>query len=62
MIGKQSDFDSGALVALITKQKPPEMFSSVHELVRQDNIPWLVEAGSAFTNLGKEAEEGSTLK
>ena len=53
---------AGTLVSLITKPKQPELLSSVHELVRQDEMPWLIEAGSGFTNMGNDAEEGTTLK
>ena len=53
---------AATLVSLITKPKQPELLSSVHELVRQDEMPWLIEAGSAFTNMGNDAEEGTTLK
>ena len=55
-------FASAALVSLITKPKHPELMSSVHELVRQEEIPWLIEAGTAFTNMGTNAEEGTTLR
>ena len=47
---------------MITKPRQPELLSSVHELVWQDEMPWLIEAGSAFTNMGNDAEEGTTLK
>ena len=50
------------LVSLLTKPKQPEIFRSVDELVRQDNIKWIIEAGSAFVNMGEDAEEGSTLR
>ena len=53
---------TGTLVSLIAKPKPPKMLSSVHELVRQDEMPWLIEAGSAYTNFGVDAEEGTTMK
>ena len=57
-----SNFPAATLVSLITKPKHPELLSSVDELVRQDEIPWLIEAGTAFTNMGVNAEEGTTLK
>ena len=51
-----------ALVSLITKPKEPNLINSVDELVRQDEILWLIEAGSAFVNFGMDAEEGTTLR
>ena len=50
------------LVSLIAKPTEPDLIKSVDELVRQDEILWLIEAGSAFTNFGMDAEEGTTLK
>ena len=32
------------------------------ELVRQDKMKWIIEAGSAYVNVGEDAEEGSTLR
>ena len=53
---------TATLVSLIAKPKPPKVLSSVDELVRQDEMPWLIEAGSGFTNFGADAEEGTTMK
>ena len=51
-----------ALVSLITKPKEPSLIKSVDELVRQDEISWLIEAGSAFANFGMDSDEGTTLR
>ena len=51
-----------ALVSLIAKPPEPDLIKSVDELVRQDEISWLIEAGSAFANFGMDAEEGTTLR
>ena len=51
-----------ALVSLIAKPTEPYLIKSVDELVRQDEILWLIEAGSAFANFGMDAEEGTTLR
>ena len=51
-----------ALVSLIAKPNEPDLIKSVDELVRQDEISWLIEAGSAFANFGMDAEEGTTLR
>ena len=50
------------LVSLLTKPKQPDVLESVDELVRQDKMKWIIEAGSAWTNLGEDAEEGTTLR
>ena len=50
------------LVSLLAKPKQPDLFKSVDELVRQDNIKWIIEEGSFFVNIGAEAEEGTTLR
>ena len=50
------------LVSLIAKPTEPSLIKSVDELVRQDEILWLIEAGSAFSNFGMDAEKGTTLK
>ena len=50
------------LVSLIAKPTEPSLIKSVDELVRQDEILWLIEAGSAFSNFGMDADEGTTLK
>ena len=49
-------------MSLITKPKLPEMLSSINELVRQDELPWLIEKGSYYTTFGANAEEGTTLR
>ena len=38
------------------------MLSSISELVRQDELPWLIEKGSYYTTFGANAEEGTTLR
>ena len=50
------------MVSLLTKPKQPDVLESVDELVRQDKMKWIIEAGSAWTNLGEDAEEGTTLR
>ena len=49
-------------MSLLTKPKQPDIFKSVDELVRQDEMKWIIEAGSGFTNMGEDAEEGSTMR
>ena len=50
------------MVSLLAKPKQPAILASVDELVRQDKIKWIIEAGSAFVNMGEDAEEGSTMR
>ena len=50
------------MVSLLAKPKQPAILGSVDELVRQDKIKWIIEAGSAFVNMGEDAEEGSTMR
>ena len=52
----------GTLTSLLTKPKPPKLINSVDELVRQNIIKWTIEPGSAYLNMGKNAEEGSTMR
>ena len=53
---------TGTLTSLLTKPWQPDLFWSVDELVRQINIQWIIEDGSAFVNVGKDAKPGSTMK
>ena len=53
---------TATLVSLLAKPKQPAILASVDELVRQDKIKWIIEAGSAFVNMGEDAEEGSTMR
>ena len=53
---------TGTLTSLLTKPWQPDFFRSVDQLVRQRNIEWIIEDGSALVNIGKDAEPGSTLK
>ena len=50
------------LVSLLAKPKQPAILRSVDELVRQDKMKWIIEAGSAFVNMGEDAEEDSTMR
>ena len=50
------------LVSLLTKPKQPDVLESGDELVRQNKMKWIIEAGSGWTNLGEDAEEGTTLR
>ena len=50
------------MTSLITKPKPPPFIDSVDKLVRQDSIKWTIEPGSAYSTMGKNAEEGSTMR
>ena len=50
------------MVSLLAKPKQPAILGSVDELVRQDKIQWIIEAGAAFVNMGEDAEEGSTMR
>ena len=53
---------TGTLTSMLTKPADPNFIQSVDELVRQTEIPWIIEEGSALSNFGKNAKEGSTLK
>ena len=50
------------LVSLIAKPGQPYLMSSIEELVWQDEISWLIEAGSQTNNIGMDADQGTTLK
>lgn len=50
------------LTSFLARPQLPDFFHSVDELVRQDDIQWIVEDGSAWVAMGEDAEEGSTLK
>ena len=49
-------------MSLLAKPKQPAILGSVDELVRQDKIKWIIEAGGAFVSMGEDEEEGTTLK
>ena len=53
---------TGMLTSLITKPREPNFIRNLDELVRQKKIPWMIEQGSALSNYGKTAEEGSALR
>ena len=53
---------TGTLTSMLTKPSDPSFIQSVDELVRQTEIAWIFEQGSALSNYGKNAEEGSTLR
>ena len=53
---------TGTLTSLLTKPWQPDFFRSVDQLVRQSDIEWIIEDGSALVDIGKDAEPGSTLK
>ena len=53
---------SDILVSLLTVPNKPKTYESVDELVRQDDIQWIVEAGSSFVQMGENAKEGETLR
>ena len=53
---------TATLVSLLAKPKQPAILGSVDELVRQDKIKWIIEAGSFIVNMGEDAEEGSTMR
>ena len=53
---------TGTLTSMLTKPADPSFIQSVDELVRQTEIAWIFEQGSALSNYGKDAEEGSTLR
>ena len=50
------------MTSLLARPELPSFFHSVDELVRQDEIQWIVEDGSAWVNMGEDAEEGTTMK
>ena len=53
---------TGMLTSLITKPREPNFIRNLDELVRQTKIRWMIEHGSALSNYGKTAEEGSALR
>ena len=53
---------TGTLTSLLTKPWQPDFYRSVDQLVRQNNLQWIIEDGSALVNIGKDADAGSTLK
>ena len=46
----------------MTVPNKPKTYESVDELVRQDEMQWIVEAGSSFVQMGENAKEGETLR
>ena len=59
---KEGNIIIGTMTSLITKPRPPQFINSVDKLVRQDIIKWTIEPGSAYSTMGKTAEEGSTMR
>lgn len=53
---------TGTLTAMLTKPAESNFIQSVEELVRQTEIKWIFEQGSAMSNYGKNAREGSLLR
>ena len=62
MLRSKIHTQTGTLTSLLTKPWQPDFFKSVDELVRQSNIEWIIEDGSALVNIGKDAQPGSTMK
>ena len=44
------------LTSFLARPQLPDFFHSVDELVRQGDIQWIVEDGSAWVNMGEDAE------
>ena len=53
---------TGTLISMLTKPAEPNFIRSFENLVRQTEIKWIFEQGSAMSTYGKNAEEGSTLR
>ncbi len=53
---------SGTLTAIIATPKIAAGIDSVEELVAQKDLPWVLDRGSALTDLAGNAEPGSTLR
>ena len=52
----------GTLTSMQIKPREPAIISSIDELVKQNDIKRLVEAGGSFIIRGRESQEGTVLK
>ena len=50
------------LTSMITKPAEPNFIHNLDDLAGQTDIKWIFEQGSALTNYGKNAKEGSALR
>ena len=53
---------SCVLISMLTVPDVPATIESVEDLVRQDDIPWVFEAGSILFEIGKKSPAGSTMR
>lgn len=53
---------TGTLTSMLAKPTEPNFIKSVEDLVGQTKIKWIIEQGSALSNLGENADKGSVLR
>ena len=57
-----SNFILGTLTSIQIKPRQPAIIPSIDELVKQNEIKWLVKAGGSFIIRGRDSKEGTVLK
>ena len=50
------------MTSMIASPKEPEYLATPHQLVQQNNMPWIVASGSALEYFGFDSKEGSPAR
>ena len=50
------------MTSMMTSPNEPEYLATPHQLVKQNDIPWIAEDGSSLEKFGFDSEEGSPAR